>query len=189
VQFPERLAVTADRPRAVEDKEALSACGMALPSHPLFAVPPSSGRTGPSCGEQRAKRAWLPALLVWTWVRSYRRLLAGNARLRPATTNFSRLRRSIECGQCVMQRPRKERLRPLPLPVYTCRSNGLRTCRTRPALIQLSVKKRRKLHCRLLDNVPETKQSGTSAQRRRCGESARTFTVAFRRKLRRSRSA
>src|ERR1700751_4006417 len=40
-----------------------------------------------------------------------------------------------------MQRPYEERLRPLPLPVYTCRSNGLRTCRTRPALIQLSVKK------------------------------------------------
>ena len=39
---------------------------------------------------RRAERetAWLPALLVWTWVRAHRQLHAGNAGLRPATTNF-----------------------------------------------------------------------------------------------------
>ena len=39
---------------------------------------------------QRAEteRAWLPAPLVWTWVRAHRQLLAGNAGLRPATTSF-----------------------------------------------------------------------------------------------------
>src|ERR1700733_5043060 len=60
---------------------------------------------------------------------------------------------------------------------------------TRSALTQVVSQKWRKLHCRLLDNVPETKQSQASAQRRRCGESARAFAVAFRRKVRRARSA
>ena len=72
---PEELAVAAGRPRALEDKEAPSACEMGLRgsnSHPLFAVPLSSGAQGPSCGEQRVDRAWLPAPLVWTWVRAYR---------------------------------------------------------------------------------------------------------------------
>jgi hypothetical protein len=55
----------------------------------LFAVPLSSGRTqGPVAEEQKAIRAWLPAPLVWTWVRAYRQLHAGNAGLRPATTSF-----------------------------------------------------------------------------------------------------
>lgn len=40
--------------------------------------------------------------------------------------------------------------------------------------------KRRKLSCRFLDNAPESKQSGTTAQRRRCGEAAHVFAVAFR---------
>lgn len=60
---------------------------------------------------------------------------------------------------------------------------------TRSALTQVVSQKWRKLHCRLLDNVPETKQSQASAQRRRCGESAHAFAVAFRRKVRRARSA
>jgi hypothetical protein len=46
---------------------------------------------------------------------------------------------------------------------------------TRPALTQVVSQKRRKLHCRFLDNVPETMQSGTTAQRRRISESAHAF--------------
>jgi hypothetical protein len=59
----------------------------------------------------------------------------------------------------------------------------------RSALTQVVSQKWRKLHCRFLNNVPETKQSQASAQRRRCGESVRAFAVAFRRKVRRARSA
>jgi hypothetical protein len=55
----ERLAVTADRPRAAEDEEALSAYGMGLrgsTSHPLFAVPLSSGRQGPVAESRERSR-------------------------------------------------------------------------------------------------------------------------------------
>src|ERR1700679_3460249 len=45
------------------------------------------GAQGP-VAESREWTAWLPALLVWTWVRAHRQLHAGNAGLRPATTNF-----------------------------------------------------------------------------------------------------
>jgi hypothetical protein len=82
--------------------------------HPRIAVPLSSGHTGPSCGEQRTERAWLPALLVWTWVRAYRQLHAGNAGLRPATTSFPFALHCLERGGYLMQRSRQERLRPLP---------------------------------------------------------------------------
>src|SRR6185437_14719780 len=103
--------------------------------------------------EQRTEQAWLPAPLVWTWVRAYRQLHAGNAGLRPATTSFSRslcfvspwvvLDAAFSSGGCVHFR----------LSVYTCRSN--RVCahaEARPALTQV-VSKRRKLHCRSLDNA------------------------------------
>jgi hypothetical protein len=72
----------------MEDKEALSAYGMASRSlrYSRCRCPP--GALGPCCGEQRAERTWLPAPLVWIWVRAHRQLHAGNARLRPATTSF-----------------------------------------------------------------------------------------------------
>jgi hypothetical protein len=86
------VAVAADRPRAVEDKGAVSAYAMGLPggiSHPLCSrCRCHPGAQGPVAEEQKAKRAWLPAPLVWTWVRAYRQLHAGNAGLRPATTSF-----------------------------------------------------------------------------------------------------
>ena len=46
------------------------------------------GAQGPVAESRGRKRAWLPAPLVWTWVRAYRQLHAGNAGLRPATTSF-----------------------------------------------------------------------------------------------------
>ncbi len=100
-----------------------------------------SGRTGPSCGEQRTERAWLPAPLVWTWVRAYRQLHAGNAGLRPATTSFP-FALLYRIWDRWIERSRQERLRLLPFPFYTFRSNGLRTRRKRALLkLKLSVKK------------------------------------------------
>jgi hypothetical protein len=177
----------------MEDEEALSAYGMGKrgsQSHPLFAAPLSSGRTGPGCGRAESGTAWLPAPLVWTWVRAHRQLLAGNAGLRPATTSIPSYPACGKAWVMLMQHPCQERLRSHPFSALHMQEQWFCAhAETRSALTQVVSQKWRKLHCRLLDNVPETKQSQASAQRRRCGESARAFAVAFRRKVRRARSA
>jgi hypothetical protein len=92
-----------------------------------FAVPLSSGHTGPICGEQRTHRAWLPAPLVWTWVRAHRQLLAGNAGLRPATTSFPANPARVKHGSCSMQHPCSGKPRAHPL--TDAGAMGLRTRR------------------------------------------------------------
>jgi hypothetical protein len=88
-----------------------------------------------------------------------------------------------------MQRSPQERLRPLPFSGLHVQEQWVCAhVETRPALTQV-VSKRRKLHCRLLNNVPETKQSRTMAQRGRCGEAEHVFAVAFRSEMRGPRSA
>src|ERR1700733_3213422 len=112
----------------MEDEEALSAYGMGKrgsQSHPLFAAPLSSGRTGPGCGRAESGTAWLPAPLVWTWVRAHRQLLAGNAGLRPATTSIPSYPACGKAWVMLMQHPCQERLRSHPFSaLHTCRSNG-----------------------------------------------------------------
>lgn len=101
----------------MEDEEALSAYGMGKrgsQSHPLFAAPLSSGRTGPGCGRAESGTAWLPAPLVWTWVRAHRQLLAGNAGLRPATTSIPSYPAWDKARVMLMQHPCQERLRSHP---------------------------------------------------------------------------
>ena len=83
------------------------------------------GAQGPVCGEQETGRTWLPAPLVWTWVRAYRQLHAGNAGLRPATT-------SLPVSPCSIE---------LVLPVYTRRSKGCAHARCALLYFKLSVKK------------------------------------------------
>jgi hypothetical protein len=157
-------------------------------SHPLFAVPLSSGRTGqaaesrsrnghgcqrPSCGHGSGPTGnCMPEMPDCD---------------QPRRT--SRLPCSIESGGSWIELSRSERLSASVSALYIQEQWVCAHAETRPALTQVVSQKRRKLRCRFLDNVPETKQSRTTAQRRRCGESARIFAVAFRRKLRRSRSA
>ena len=131
------------------------------------------GAQGPVCGEQETSRAWLPAPLVWTWVRAYRQQHAGNAGLRPATTSLPSCPRATELD-------------------FRSTQAGAKGCaHARCALLSFSCqsKKGRKLCYRFLDNVPETKHAPRSAQQRICGESVRVFPVAFCTKLRRARSA
>lgn len=82
--------MAADWPWAVEDRKARPRYGGLRGS-----ILPSENRGATvirahKAQLRRAERetAWLPALLVWTWVRAHRQLHAGNAGLRPATTNF-----------------------------------------------------------------------------------------------------
>jgi hypothetical protein len=145
--------------------------GLARKPAPLFAVPHSSGRAGPCL---RRAGDW-PDMVA-----SAPRLDLGPGL--PATA----------CRKCRTATSHDEPPRFALL--YRTRTSGLhaqeqgvRTCQMCPALFQVVSKKRRKLRCPFLDNVPETKQGRRTAQQRRCGEPARTFPVAFCRKLRRAR--
>jgi hypothetical protein len=92
--------------------------------------------------EQSAKQAWLPAPLVWTWVRAYRQTAHRKCRTATSHDELSRslcivspwvvLDAAFSSGGCVH----------FHLPVYTCRSN--RVCahaEARPALTQVVSKK------------------------------------------------
>lgn len=75
--------------------------------------------------------------------------------------------------------------------VYTKPKPEMRTCRDVPCS-NSSCCQSKKGECCVADystTLPETKQSRRSAQQRRSGECARVFRVAFRRKLRRARRA
>lgn len=135
-----RLAVAANRPGAMENKEALSAYEVAFRRpRSLFAVPLSSGRTGPICGEQRTERAWLPAPLVWTWVRAYRQLHAGNAGLRPATTSFP-------VRFCLCKALQRSRQKTVAVTSFRSTQSGSKRCahaETCPALTQVVVSQKK----------------------------------------------
>jgi hypothetical protein len=122
-------------------------------SHPRIAVPLSSGRTGPvaeraECGTGMVASAPRVDMGPGLPANAYRKCRTA--------TSHDELSRSLcfvspwvvldaafSSGGCVH----------FHLPVYTCRSN--RVCahtEARPALTQV-VSKRRKLHCRFLDNA------------------------------------
>jgi hypothetical protein len=140
------------------------------------------GAQGPVAEEQKAIRAWLPAPLVWTWVRAYRQLHAGNAGLRPATTSFPfallyrlcvKLDAAFSSGEAV----------PTSVSALYAEAVGCAHAGNAPCSKSSCQSKRRKLHCRFLDNVPETMQSGTTAQRRRISESAHAFCSCVSQKI------
>jgi hypothetical protein len=88
------------------------------------------GAQGPLRKEQSAERAWLPAPLVWTWVRAYRQLHTGNAGLRPATTSFP-LACFVSPWVVLDAAFFQEKLRPLPfIGLHVQEQLGLRTRRS-----------------------------------------------------------
>lgn len=188
---PEELAVAAGRPRALEDKGAPSACEMGLRgsnSHPLFAVPLSSGHTGPICREQRRNGRGCQRPSCGHGSGPTGNCLPEMPDCDQPRRAFPRilLRVSVRDARCsILVRRGCEHFRLQMQEQWVCAH-----AETRSALIQVfSQKKWRKLHCRLLDNVPESKQSQRTAQQRRGGEYAHAFAIAFRRKLRRPSSA
>ena len=157
-------------------------------SHPLFAVPLSSGHTGPICREQRRNGRGCQRSSCGHGSGPTGNCLPEMPDCDQPRRAFPRilLRVSVRDARCsILVRRGCEHFRLQMQEQWVCAH-----AETRSALTQVFNQiKWRKLHCRLLDNVPESKQSQRTPQQRRSGEYAHAFAVAFRRKLRRPSSA
>ena len=120
--------MAADWPWAAEDREVSSTLrrrlrGSILPSENRGATVIRAHKAQLRRAERET--AWLPALLVWTWVRAHRQLHAGNAGLRPATTNFPYGSACVTVVSAGCSAPIKRGCAHFRFSVYTCRSNGV----------------------------------------------------------------
>jgi hypothetical protein len=146
-------------------------------------------RRGPSCGEQRVDRAWLPAPSCGPGSGPTGNCNAGNAGLRPATTNIPM---ALLVSPWVVRDAAPSSGMTAPTSVSRSTRAGATGCahaETLPALTQVVGKKGESCIVDCSTMFPETKQSRRMAQQGRCGESECAFAVAFRREVREPRSA